>query len=83
MSEPFQNGYTRPVETGQGSTTLLDLWVPSGWETALGSWVHGGSEGSQAVHNLLLAAAIAMPGFILLAALGGYWIVRRAFPLWM
>lgn len=80
VSEPFQNGYTRPVETGQGEYYILDLWVPSGWET--GIWVRGFmevSEGGRAVHSLLLAAAIAMPGFILLAALGGYWIVRRAF----
>ena len=68
------------METGQGEYYILDLWVPSGWET--GIWVRGFmevSEGGRAVHSLLLAAAIAMPGFILLAALGGYWIVRRAF----
>ena len=65
---------------GLGYYYFLYLWVLLWWGT--GIWVRGFmevSEGGRAVHSLLLAAAIAMPGFILLAALGGYWIVRRAF----
>ena len=80
MSEPFVNGLTRPVDTDQGEYYVMDFWVPSGWES--GVWVRGllaVSEGNRTLYSLLLAAAIAMPGFILLAALGGYWLVRRAF----
>ena len=80
VSEPFVNGLTRPVDTDQGEYYVLDFWVPSGWES--GVWVRGllaVSEGNRTLYSLLLAAAIAMPGFILLAALGGYWLVRRAF----
>lgn len=79
VSESFQNGLIRPVDTGQGEYYVLDFWVPSGWET--GVWVRGLTavqEGNQTLDNLLIAAAVALPGFILLAALGGYWIVRRA-----
>ena len=80
VSEPFVNGLTRPVDTDQGDYYVLDFWVHSGWES--GVWVRGllaVSEGNRTLYSLLLAAAIAMPGFILLAALGGYWLVRRAF----
>lgn len=79
VSEPFQNGLIRPVDTGAGEYYVLDFWVPSGWEA--GVWVRGliaVQEGNQTLDNLLIAAAVALPGFILLAALGGYWIVRRA-----
>ena len=41
VSEPFVNGLTRPVETGQGAYYVLDLWLASGWE-----------EGSAGVPNL-------------------------------
>ena len=80
VSEPFVNGLTRPVETEQGSYYVLDFWLASGWEA--GVWVRGflaASEGNRSMYSLLLAAAVAMPGFIALAALGGYWLVRRAF----
>ena len=80
VSEPFVNGLTRPVDTPQGQYYVLDFWLASGWES--GVWIRGlmaASEGNRTMYSLLLAAAIAMPGFILLAALGGYWLVRRAF----
>ena len=70
VSEPFVNGLTRPVDTDQGEYYVLDFWVPSGGES--GVWVRGlmeVSEGNRTLYSLLLAAAIAMPGFILLAAL--------------
>ena len=66
VSEPFQNGYTRPVETGQGEYYILDLWVPSGWET--GIWVRGFmevSEGGRAVHSLLVGRGNCHAGLIL------------------
>lgn len=80
ISEPFENGLTRPVDTGQGRYYVLDLWVPSGWES--GVWARGLMaipEENRTMSNLMTAAVVAMPGFILLATLGGYWIVRRAF----
>ena len=80
IEEPFQNGVIRTVDTGRDQYLILDLWVPFSWED--GVWVRGLMEApqhQQAVRNMLLAALIALPVFILLAALGGYWIVKRAF----
>ena len=80
LTVPFERGLTRPVDAGAETYYVLDLWVPSGWED--GVWVRGlraAPEGDQTLENLLTAALIAMPGFILLAALGGWWIIRRAF----
>ncbi len=78
--EPFENGVSRPVE-GQGSRYyVLDLRRPLGWDN--GVWLRGLIEvprTDQTMQNLLLIAAIALPGLVLLAALGGYWITRRAF----
>ena len=79
LSLPFENGLTRPVETEQGSYYVMDLWLPSGWED--GIWLRGMTEisqGAEARQNLLIAAGIALPLFILLGALGGWLIVRRA-----
>ena len=79
LTIPFENGLTRPVETEQGSYYVMDLWLPSGWED--GIWLRGMTEisqGAEARQNLLIAAGIALPLFILLGALGGWLIVRRA-----
>ena len=80
VSEPFENGLTRPVE-GRGSRYyVLDLRLPLGWED--GVWLRGlmeVPETSRTVRSLFLVAMIVLPGLVLLAALGGYWIVRRAF----
>ena len=78
--EEFQNGLTRPVQAGGQEYYVLDFWVPSGWEG--GVWVRGlmeVPEHPRAIANLLRIAVVAMPLFILLAALGGYLIARRAF----
>lgn len=80
VEEAFQNGFTRPVEGAGERYYVIDLWLPMGWEDGL--WVRGvmeDPEEHQTAQNLLLIAGIAMPAFILLAALGGYWIARRAF----
>lgn len=79
LSLPFENGLTRPVDTEQGSYYVMDLWLPSGWED--GIWLRGITEISQGAdtrQNLLIAAGVALPLFILLGALGGWFIVRRA-----
>ena len=79
-TEDFQNGLTRPVSVEGQRYYVLDFWVPSGWEG--GVWVRGlleAPENPRAMVNLLRMAVVTMPLFILLAALGGYLIARRAF----
>ncbi len=79
-SEPFQNGLTRPVSVGSTRYYILDFWVPLGWDS--GVWLRGileAPENPQLLTNLLHIAMVALPLFILLAGLGGYWIARRAF----
>lgn len=79
LSLSFENGLTRPVETEQGTYYVMDLWLPSGWED--GIWLRGITElsqGAETRENLLIAAGVALPLFILLGALGGWLIVRRA-----
>lgn len=78
--EPFQNGLTRQVKTDVGLYYVLDFWLPTSWESGL--WVRGlmeAPESAQASSPLLLMVAISVPPFFLLAAIGGYWIARRAF----
>lgn len=78
--EPFENGLTRLVDVNSDRYYILDFWIPLGWEN--GVWIRGILEMSQfpqALTNLLYIAIITMPAFILLAAIGGYWIARRAF----
>ena len=79
-SEPFQNGQTRPVDGEGGRYYVLDFWVPQGWESGL--WVRGileAPENPQLLTNLMFIAMVTLPAFLLLAALGGYGIARRAF----
>ncbi len=78
--EPFQSGQVRTVEGASISYVVLDLWLPSSWEE--GVWVRGLMEvprNEQTTDNLIKIAAIALPVFILLTAVGGYLLVRRAF----
>lgn len=80
-SVPFENGTLRTVESGGGDWYLLDLWVADGWEN--GVWLRGLMEVpdvSATARNLLLAAAVALPLFVLAGALGCYFILRRS--LW-
>ena len=79
-SEPFQTGLPRPVSGGSTRYYILDFWVPLGWDS--GVWLRGileAPENPQLLTNLLHIAMVALPLFILLAGLGGYWIARRAF----
>lgn len=78
--EHFQNGVLRTVSGAEARYLVLDMWVPSGWED--GVWVRGlmeEPESGATTRNLLRTALIALPLFILLAALGSYVIARRAF----
>ena len=79
-AEPFQNGVTRLVDSGQNTYLVLDLWFAKGWEDGL--WVRGlmeAPESGQAIRNTLTLAAVVIPCFILLSGLGGFWIAKRAF----
>ncbi len=76
---PFENGTVRTVEAAGGDWYLLDLWVAHGWED--GVWLRGLMEvpdTAAAARNLLLAAAVALPLFVLAGALGCYFILRRS-----
>lgn len=78
--EPFRNGLIRTVSTEEQSYLLLDLWLPLGWENGL--WLRGlmempAPQGS--VQSLLLVAVVALPLFVLLAALGSYLLTKRSF----
>lgn len=78
--EAFQNGLTRLVSTGEERYMVMDLWLPLGWEDGL--WVRGLMEvpaQQGATRNLIRMAMVALPVFILLAALGSYRIAKRAF----
>lgn len=80
VEEEFQNGITRMVNAGSGQYLVLDLWLPMGWED--GVWLRGlmeVPENRQITASLLRVALIVLPAFMALAALGSYWIVRRAF----
>ncbi|MCI8477999.1 MAG: HAMP domain-containing histidine kinase [Oscillospiraceae bacterium] len=80
MEESFQNGLTRMVSAGNERYLVLDLWLSMGWEN--GVWLRGimeAPENRQLTHNLLRVTLIIMPVFMALAALGSYWIARRAF----
>ncbi len=79
-SLPFENGLIRVVEQPDCSYLLLDLWLPDGWEDGL--WLRGLIEvpdSGQATGIMLRLALAIVPGFLLLAALGSYFILRRAF----
>ena len=79
-NEPFENGLTRPVRVGSTRYYVLDFWAPLGWDE--GVWIRGileAPENPQLLTNLMLIALIVMPLLIVLAALGGYFIARRAF----
>ena len=79
-SETFENGVTRLVDSEQDDYYVLDLWYAKGWED--GVWVRGlmeAPEPDQTIQNLLSLAGVVIPTFMLLSALGGYWIAKRAF----
>ncbi len=75
----FEDGGVRTIESGGEYFLLLDLWAECG---ASGLWLRGLMQLPESLtvsRNLLRIAAIALPLFILLAGLGSYIIIRRAF----
>lgn len=80
QNEPFENGLTRTVSTEDDNYYVFDLWLPFDWEN--GVWVRGLMEVPEdelIIKNLILVVAVAMPAFILIATIGGYWIAKKAF----
>lgn len=76
--EGFESGVVRTAPGGL--YLVLDVWLPAGWESGL--WLRGLMEvpaARDSTQNLLRTALAALPLFILMAALGGYIIARRAF----
>lgn len=77
---PFENGQTRTVSVGDEDYYVMDLWRAFGWDN--GVWVRGIMEvphSMSMIENILLMTCIAMPAFILLSTVGGYWIAKKAF----
>lgn len=80
VEEPFQNGLIRTVSAGEHQYLVLDLWLPMGWEN--GVWLRGlmaAPDNLSLTRSMLWMGLTVMPVFMLLAALGSYWIVRKAF----
>ena len=80
VEESFQNGLTRVVSSGDEKFLVLDLWLPMGWEE--GVWIRGlieAPENRRFTFDFLKVALVIMPAFMVLAAFGSYWIVKKAF----
>jgi len=78
--EPFQNGMIRTVEVEEGEYLVMDIWIPSDWDT--GVWVRGlleAPDSQEVTHSLLHIVGLALPLFMVLAALGSYRIAKRTF----
>lgn len=79
-AEPFENGVIRTVETERADYYILDLWVPESWDG--GFWIRGlieVPEQRETVISMLGVTLFVMPIFMALAALGSYFILKRAF----
>ena len=77
---PFENGTIRIVNVGDTDYLVLDIFLAENWNH--GVWLRGLLEApnnESLTRNLLMIAIIALPLFMLLAALGSYHITRRAF----
>lgn len=77
---PFESGSIRIVNVGDTDYLVLDMFLAENWNH--GVWLRGLLEApnnESLTRNLLMIAIIALPLFMLLAALGSYHITRRAF----
>ena len=82
VSTELENGVSRFVPGDDGGFYVLDFWVPSGWDS--GYWLRGvlrSPDGSQTIDQIFLIFSVILPFFILTAAVGGYFIVKRPCPL--
>ena len=79
VSTELENGVSRFVPGDDGGFYVLDFWVPSGWDS--GYWLRGvlrSPDGSQTIDQIFLIFSVILPFFILTAAVGGYFIVKKA-----
>ena len=79
ISEPLENGVIKNVYGDGDSFTVFDLFVPSGWDD--GVWVRGIMLTPDVEDEALKSVrvfGIMLPFIILLAAAGGYLMIRRA-----
>ena len=81
IQEPFQNGVTRSVATGQGDSYVLDFWVPFGWgDRRVGPGRHrGGGGGPDRPQRGDVGRRGPAPPAGARQGRGGYLIARRAF----
>ena len=79
VNTELENGVSRFVPGEADGFYVLDFWVPSGWEE--GFWLRGvlrSPDRDQAVDQIFLIFSVILPFFILTAAIGGYFIAKRA-----
>lgn len=78
--EPFENGSLRQVDCGSALFYVVDYWRPFDWEN--GVWIRGIMEVPKVegeLGRIRQIALLLLPGMLLLAGIGGYIIVWRAF----
>lgn len=79
VGEPTENGVIRTVTGSGGSFLIFDLFLPSGWDD--GVWVRGVTEAPDmrdAAGRSTAVFLIILPFIIVMAAAGGYLLVRRS-----
>lgn len=75
----FDNNSLRTVENNGNEFIIIDIWIPMDWNN--GVWMRSISDAPDNdyfKYYLVHIAAITLPGFTLLAALGSYWIIKRS-----
>lgn len=80
IAQGFENGAIRTVESSGEKFVVIDIWLPSDWEN--GVWVRGitdAPDNDYMRYYLTHVAAITMPLFTILAALGSYFIIKYSF----
>lgn len=80
VTEEFENGVIRTVESGDNKFLVVDIWLPSSWEN--GVWIRGLTDvpdDNYMLRYLMHISAITLPLFTLMAALGSYFIIKGAF----
>lgn len=74
----LENGITKYITGGGEGFYVQDFWISSGWED--GIWLRGvlkKPDSNRMLDTIFKVFSIILPFFILSAALGGYFIVKR------
>lgn len=80
LDAPFVSGEVRTIALENSDCYILDIYLPASWEE--GVWLRSLLEAPRhrlATLYMLRTAFFLLPFFVLLAGLGAYWILRRAF----